>query len=59
MAAFEVLTMEQSLSNSDFWSFSWSHVDISGSHSKEQFLGKKMVHRRIFSSQTSPGLEYF
>lgn len=59
MAMFEVLTVEQSLSVSDLWNFSWSRVDISGSHSKEQFLGREVVHRRIFSSQTSPGLEYF
>lgn len=58
MAMFEVLTVEQSLSVLDLWNFSWSHVDISGSHSKEQFLGREVVHR-IFSSQTSPGLEYF
>lgn len=59
MATFEVLTAEQNLSNSDFWSFSLSCVDISGSHSKEQFLGREMLHRRIFSSQTKPGLAYF
>lgn len=41
-------------SNLDFWSFSWSCVDILGSHSEEQFLGVEVVHRRIFSSQSSP-----
>lgn len=58
MAMFAVLIAEQSLSNSEFWSFSWNPVDISGNHSKEQFLGREMVHRRIFFSQTNPGLEY-
>lgn len=33
MTVFEVLTAEQSLSNLDFWSFSWSCVDILESHS--------------------------
>lgn len=57
MTTFEVLIAEQSLSNSELRNFPWSHVDVSGSHSKEQFLPREEVHRRIFSSQT--GLEFF
>lgn len=37
MTMFEVLIAEQSLSNSELWTFPGSHVDVSGSHSKEQF----------------------
>lgn len=40
MTMFEVLIAEQSLSNSELWNFPWSHVDVSGSHSKEQFFAK-------------------